>query len=118
MVVVSTGTCMTRTVHKRPGRRTGWHTPRPSGRTPHSTVAYLGPAETYDGPGLRRLRGDRQSGSHTTSRRVPICDTVSDPYDRRGDGACARAAGAAPRPPLYSTWCDAPSPVGPSSRAT
>lgn len=67
MVVVYTGTFMTRTVHKRPCLRTGWHTQRPSGRTPHRTVAYLGPAETYDGPVLSRLRGDRQSVSHTQS---------------------------------------------------
>src|SRR5262245_9453972 len=67
MVVGSIGTCMTRTVHKRPGRRTGWHTPRPSGRTLHSTVAHLGPAETYDGPVLRRLHGDRQSVSYPHS---------------------------------------------------
>ena len=65
MVVVSTGTCMTRTVHKRPCMRTGWHTQRPSGRTPHRTVAYLGPADT--GPVLSRLRGDRQSVSHPQS---------------------------------------------------
>jgi len=67
MVVVSTGTCMTRTGHKRPGMRTGWRTQRPSGRTPHRTVAYRGPVETYDGPVLSRLRGDRQSDSHTHS---------------------------------------------------
>jgi len=47
--------------------RTGWHTQRPSGRTPHSTVAYLGPADKYYGPVLSRLRGDRQSVSHTQS---------------------------------------------------
>ena len=48
-------------------------------------------------------RGHGGTRSHTTSHRVPLCDTVSDPYARRGDGAYARAAGAAPRPPFHYT---------------
>src|SRR5262249_18882032 len=72
MVVVSTGTCMTRPVRKRPYIRTGWHTQKPSGRTLPSPVAYLGPADT--GPVLSHLRGDRQSVS-TPAQRVchPSC---------------------------------------------
>src|SRR4029450_6477761 len=50
--------------------------------------------------------------------RIHRCDTLSDPYARGGDGACVRAAGAAPRPPFYSPWWDAPPPVGPSSGGT
>ena len=58
---------MTRTVHERLSMRTGWYTQRLSGRTPHRTVAYLGPADTYDGPVLSRLRGARQSVRHPHS---------------------------------------------------
>src|SRR5262245_44864587 len=162
MVVVYTGTFMTRTVHKCPCMRPGWYTQRPSGRTSHSTVAYLGPADTYYGPVLSRCEGTvsrlvtrkaglqplmpsswppsertaavpyhedlldatfeticgRGHGStrlHKTSRSVPICDTLSDQYDRGGDGACAHAAGAATRPPFHYNWWNAPSPVVPSS---
>src|SRR5262249_39884227 len=78
---------------------TGWHTPRPSGRTPHRTVASLGPAETYDGPVLRRLRGDRQSGSHTQSGFAPphavLLASLSTP--------CSRAL---PRGPPRRHACD------------
>ena len=39
-------------------------------------------------------RGHGGTQAHTTSRRVPIYETLSDQYDRGGDEACARVAGA------------------------
>src|SRR5262245_19568250 len=89
------------TVSRSATRKAGVHPRMPSSWPPSARPAAVPDHEDLL-DAMRETIGGRGHGgtrSHTTSRRVPLSDTVSDPYARRGDGACA-CGGRCTAPPV------------------